>query len=67
MTLKAWPSAVHAAQECRSPDRLHEQHARQQPPAGDLPAVRSGTFRQEDTPVYWQTLQAMVSAPRRGG
>ena len=67
MTSKTWPSAVHAAQESRSPDRLHAQPAGRQPPAGDLPAVRSATSRQEDTPVYWQTLQAMVSAPRRGG
>ena len=67
MTSRSWLSAVHAAEESRSPDRPHAQHAGPQPPAGDLPAVRSGSSPHADTPLYWQTLQALGSAPQRGG
>jgi len=37
MTSKAWPSAVHAAKDSRSPDRLHAQPAGRQPVRAENP------------------------------
>jgi hypothetical protein len=64
MTLRSLPSsAVHTAQQSRSPERSPDQHAGRELPAGDLPAAPPGASGKEDTPVFWQTLQAMASTP----
>jgi hypothetical protein len=67
MTPRLYPSAGHPVQEGRSPERL-AQHAVLDAPASVLPAAPRGASSKEDTPVYWQTLQVMVSPPwRRDG
>jgi hypothetical protein len=65
MTPRLYPSAGHPVQEGRSPERLQAQHAVLDAPASVLPAAPRGASSKEDTPVYWQTLQVMVSPPGR--
>ncbi len=66
MTPRLYPSlAGHPVQESRSPERLQAQHAVLDAPASVLPAAPRGASGKEDTPVYWQTLQVMVSPPGR--
>lgn len=69
MTPRLYPSSAgHPVQESRSPERLQAQHAGLDVPASVLPAAPRGASSKEDTPVYWQTLQVMVSPPwRRDG
>jgi hypothetical protein len=69
MTPRLYPSSAgHPVQESRSPERLQAQHAGREAPASVLPAAPRGAASKEDTPVFWQTLQAMVSPPwRRDG
>jgi len=66
MTTRLYPSSAgHPVQESRSPERLQAQHVGQDAWARVLPAAPRGASSQEDTPVYWQTLQVMVSPPWR--
>ena len=65
MTLRSLPSAAHPAQQSRPPERWPAQHVGREPPASDLPAAPPGAASKEDTPVYWQTLLVMVTAPWR--
>ena len=69
MTARLYPSpAGHPVQQSRSPERPQAQHAGREAAAGVLPAAPRSASCQEDTPLYWQTLQAMVSPPwRRDG
>jgi hypothetical protein len=68
MTPRLYPSAGHPVQESEPPERLRAQHAGQEAPASVLPAAPCGASSKEDTPVYWQTLQVMLSPSwRRDG
>jgi hypothetical protein len=48
-------------------ERRHVTNMRRGLPAYGLPAVPPRTWSEDDTPVYWQTVQAMASGRRRGG
>ena len=66
MTFKSSPlSAVYTAEERQRAARVQAEHMNPPFPVGDLPATPLEAPNEEDTPVYWQTLQAMASAPRR--
>ena len=66
MTARLYPSpAGRPVPESRSPARWQAQHAGRDAPASVLPAAPRGASSKEDTPVYWQTLQVMVSPPGR--
>jgi hypothetical protein len=47
--------------------RRHVTTMRREPPAHGLAAVPPRTWSEDDTPVYWQTVQAMASGRRRSG
>ena len=62
MTPRLYPSSAgHPVQESRSPERLQAQHPSREAPASILPSAPHGAYSNEDTPVYWQTLQVMFS------
>jgi hypothetical protein len=44
---------------------MHEALPADGTPAGSLPADQPRPWSEEDTPVYWQTVQAMSAAWRR--
>jgi len=69
MTPRFYPSSAgRPVQESRPPERLQAQRAGREAPACVLPAAPHGASSKEDTPVYWQTLQIMVSPTwRRDG
>ena len=41
--------------------RRHMTNMRETVPSGSLRGIPPGTSSEEDTPVYWQTVQAMSS------
>jgi len=64
----AAPTASLSQHESQRPQRRHVTNMRRGLPANGLPAVPPRTWSEEDTPVYWQTVQAMASGRwRRGG
>jgi hypothetical protein len=69
MTPRLYPSSAgNPLHDDRSPERSQAQHVGREAPASVLPAAPRGASSKEDTPVYWQTLQVMVSPPwRRDG
>ena len=66
MTFKSSPlSAVYMAGGRQRAAGVRAEHMNLQFPASDSPTTPLEASNEEDTPVYWQTLQAMASAPRR--
>jgi hypothetical protein len=64
MTPRLYPSSAgHPVQEGQPPERLQAQPVGREARASVLPAAPRGASSEEDTPVYWQTLQVMVSPP----
>jgi hypothetical protein len=64
----AGPPASLSQCESESPERRDVTNMRPRPPSSGLQVVPPRTARDEDTPVYWQTVQAMASGTwRRDG
>ena len=61
----AAPTASLSQYESQPLERRHVTNMRREPPAHGLPAVPPRTWSGDDTPVYWQTVQAMASGRRR--
>lgn len=58
--------ASRAQYEGRPPQRQRVTNLHSEPPANGLPAVPASSI--DDTPLYWQTVQAMAMAKwRRDG
>ena len=57
----AAPTASLRQYESRPHQRQQVANMHREPPASSLPTVLPGTWSEEDTPVYWQTVQAMAS------
>jgi len=65
MTFKSSPlPAVYTAEGRQRAAGVRAEHLNPQFPASDLPTTPLEASNEEDTPVYWQTLQAMASPPR---
>lgn len=66
MTFKSSPlSAVYTAEGRQWTAGVRAEHMSQQFPVSDLPTTPVEASNEEDTPVYWQTLQAMALVPRQ--
>ena len=66
MNFKSSPlSAVYTAEGRQWAAGVRAEHMGPQFPVSDLPATPLEASNEEDTPVYWQTLQAMASVSRR--
>ena len=63
----AAPTASLSQYESQLLERRHVTNMRREPSAHGLPAVPPRTWSEDDTPVYWQTVQAMASGRRRRG
>jgi hypothetical protein len=64
----AAPAALRSQYEGRPPQRRQVRDLRSGPPASGLPAAPPGTPSIDDTPLYWQTVQAMAAGRwRRDG
>ncbi len=61
------PTASLSQYESRPLERRHVTNMRKGLPANGLPAAPLRTWSEDDTPVYWQTVQAMASGMRRRG
>jgi len=61
------PTASLSQYESRPLQRRHATNMHKGLPANGLPAVPPRTWSEDDTPVYWQTVQAMASGRRRWG
>lgn len=61
------PAASLSRYESQPPQRRRVTNMRRVLPASSLPAEPPKAWSEEDTPVYWQTVQAMASGRRRRG
>ena len=61
----AAPTASLSQYESQPLERRYVTNMRRELPAHGLPAVPPRTWSEDDTPVYWQTVQAMASGRRR--
>ena len=62
------PTASLSQYESQPLQRRHVTNMRRGLPANDLLAVPARTWSEDDTPVYWQTVQAMAAGKwRRNG
>jgi hypothetical protein len=55
------PTTSLSEYESQPPQRRDVTNMHKELPASGLPAVPPSTWSEEDTPVYWQTVQAMAS------